>query len=176
MNDPAYNVIYYSQIHASPAGALWIAVTGKGLYAVEFDKPEAHFLRILSRRAPGATIIPDEAHTQAICRQIGEYLQGQRSIFDLDVDLSGLPAFQQAVMQATLAVPYGQTTTYGEIAAAIGHPGAARAVGRAGATNPIPLVVPCHRVIGRDGKLHGYGGPGGIQLKAQLLEMERANH
>jgi methylated-DNA-[protein]-cysteine S-methyltransferase len=167
--------IFYSQIDSTPAGALWVAVTDKGLYAVEFDKPEEAFLNILKRRSPGGVIQHDAERTAEACRQIIEYFQGQRAVFELEVDLSGLPGFQQEVMKATLAIPYGQTATYGEIAAAIGHPGAARAVGRAGATNPIPLVVPCHRVIGSDGKLHGYGGPGGISLKARLLEMERSN-
>jgi O-6-methylguanine DNA methyltransferase len=72
------------------------------------------------------------------------------------------------------AIPYGEVLTYADIAAQIGHPHASRAVGRANATNPMPLVIPCHRVIGRDGKLHGYGGRGGLQTKEWLLRMEGA--
>jgi len=166
--------IYYSQITSSPAGPLWVAVTERGLYAIEFDKPEADFLQILKRRLPGAAFLRDDVRTAEACQQISEYFQGRRAAFALEIDLSGLPAFQQEALKAILAIPYGQTATYAEIAAAIGHPGAARAVGRAGATNPIPLVIPCHRVVGSDGKLHGYGGPGGISLKAKLLEMEQA--
>jgi len=80
--------------------------------------------------------------------------------------------FQLAALKATQSIPYGQTKTYAEIACEIGKPQAARAVGRAEATNPIPLVIPCHRVIGTDGKLHGYGGGKGIETKAWLLALE----
>ena len=173
MNRQQPITIYYSQIASSPAGPLWVAVTDRGLYALEFDKPEADFLQILKRRASQVAIRRDEAHTLTTSQQIIEYFQMKRAAFELEIDLSGIAAFQQEALKATLAIPYGQTATYAEIAAAIGHPSAARAVGRAEATNPIPLVIPCHRVVGSDGKLHGYGGPGGINLKAQLLEMER---
>ncbi len=88
------------------------------------------------------------------------------------IDWSVLTPFQQKVLQATLAIPYGQTRTYAEIAQQVGKPRAARAVGRAEATNPMPVVIPCHRVIGSDGKLHGYGAGEGLPTKAWLLELE----
>lgn len=172
MNSPNPEVIYYQRIKETLAGPLWVAVTDKGLYAVEFDLPQDQFIRKLQRRAPHAIILLDEAQTAEACRQLVEYLHGMRQLFDLSLDMSGIPAFQQEALKATLAIPYGQTATYAEIAAAISHPSAARAVGGAEATNPIPLVIPCHRVVGSDGKLHGYGGPGGISLKAKLLELE----
>jgi methylated-DNA-[protein]-cysteine S-methyltransferase len=106
-------------------------------------------------------------------RQVGEYLAGERRAFDLAIDWSGMGAFQRAALEQVIAVPYGQTATYGEIARRIGKPGAGRAVGRANATNPVPLVIPCHRLVGTDGKLHGYGAPGGIETKRWLLELER---
>jgi methylated-DNA-[protein]-cysteine S-methyltransferase len=166
--------IYVGKIASSLAGPLWVAVTDQGLYAVEFEKPEADFFQVLKRRAPQAAIQLAQVQSDSPSRQINEYFEGKRQAFDLSLDLSGVPAFQQEALKATLAIPYGQTATYAEIAAAIGHPGAARAVGRAEATNPIPIVIPCHRVVGSDGKLHGYGGPGGISLKAKLLAMEQS--
>jgi methylated-DNA-[protein]-cysteine S-methyltransferase len=172
MSSHTPGLIYFGRIEASLAGPLWVAVTDKGLYGIEFDMPQEQFIRKLQQRAPQAVILPGEAQTAAACKQITEFLQGQRQVFDLSLELSGIPAFQQEALKATLAIPYGQTATYAEIAAAIGHPGAARAVGRAEATNPIPLVIPCHRVVGSDGKLHGYGGPGGISLKAKILKLE----
>ena len=174
MNTQSPKTIYYCQIASTLAGPLWVAVTERGLYAIEFDKPEADFLRIIGRRAPQASLLHGEAQTAAVCQQISEYFQGRRQAFEMSIDLGGIPPFQQEALRATLAIPYGQTATYAEVAAAIGHPGAARAVGRAEATNPIQLVIPCHRVVGSDGKLRGYGGPGGISLKAKLLAMERA--
>jgi methylated-DNA-[protein]-cysteine S-methyltransferase len=90
------------------------------------------------------------------------------------VDWSLLRPFQQSVLRATYAIPFGETRTYKEIAEQVGHPNAARAVGRAEATNPMPLVLPCHRVIGMDGKLHGYGMAEGLITKAWLLKLEGA--
>lgn len=175
MNNQQKLTIYYSQIPLSPAGPLWVAVTEVGLFALEFDKPENDFLQILKRRHPDALFQRDEIHTRSVCHQIDEYFQGRRAAFDLEIDLRGIPAFHQEALKATLSIPYGQTATYAELADAIGHPGAARAVGRAEATNPIPIIIPCHRVVGSDGKLHGYGGPGGISLKAKLIKMEQGN-
>jgi len=83
--------------------------------------------------------------------------------------------FQLQVLHLTLDIPYGHTSTYKELAKRLGNQFAARAVGRVEATNPIPLVIPCHRVLGSDGSLHGYGGPGGIKLKAWLLELEKTH-
>jgi len=97
---------------------------------------------------------------------------GQRVLFDEPLDLSGATAFQRRVWLAVRDIPYGETRSYGQIARQVGSPGAARAVGRAMATNPVPIVVPCHRVIGSDGNLRGFGG--GLDLKHRLLEMEGA--
>jgi methylated-DNA-[protein]-cysteine S-methyltransferase len=89
------------------------------------------------------------------------------------LDLSTRTKFQQQVLTFTSLIPYGRTSTYKDIALQVGKMNAARAVGRVEATNPIPLVIPCHRVLGSDGSLHGYGGPGGIKLKAWLLNLEQ---
>lgn len=104
-------------------------------------------------------------------RQLEEYLAGRRHEFDLPLAPRGT-AFERRVWEALLAIPYGETRSYAEIARAIGHPDACRAVGRANGRNPIPIVIPCHRVIGSDGSLTGYGG--GLDLKRLLLGLEGA--
>jgi len=107
---------------------------------------------------------------RAIERQLREYFQGRRTAFDLRLHPKGTP-FQQAVWKALLNIPYGETRTYGDVARAVGRPTAVRAVGLANGRNPLPIVVPCHRVIGADGKLVGYGG--GLPVKQALLDRER---
>jgi methylated-DNA-[protein]-cysteine S-methyltransferase len=108
---------------------------------------------------------------RAACDQLREYFLGKRRVFDLPLEPAGSP-FEQKVWAALLAVPYGATTSYGAIATALGLVNGARAVGRANGANPIPIVIPCHRVIGSDGSLTGYGG--GLPLKRILLEHEGA--
>ncbi len=104
--------------------------------------------------------------------QLIEYFSGIRQVFDMPLAPLGTP-FQQTVWEALLQIPYGETISYGKLANSIGRPGAARAVGLANNRNPIPLIIPCHRVIGANGKLVGYGG--GLPIKEQLLELERKN-
>ena len=101
---------------------------------------------------------------------MGQYLAGRRRRFTVPVDLSGVPAFQRRVLQALRRVPYGRTITYGQLAARAGRPRAARAVGQAMAHNPVPLIVPCHRVVASGGGLGGFGG--GLALKRRLLALE----
>lgn len=105
-----------------------------------------------------------------ILREITEYAEGRRRKFDLKLDWSSLKPFQRAVLEAANKIPFGETRSYGWIAQQIGNPAACRAVGRALATNPIPIILPCHRVLASDGSLHGYGG--GLPLKAKLLKLE----
>jgi methylated-DNA-[protein]-cysteine S-methyltransferase len=112
----------------------------------------------------------DPAH-RATHEQLRAYARGELTSFSLPLDPQGTP-FQRAVWAALLRIPYGETRTYGEIAAAIGHHGSARAVGMACRSNPIGLIIPCHRVVGGDGTLTGYAG--GLALKARLLKHERA--
>ena len=104
-------------------------------------------------------------------RQLKEYFAGERRTFDLTLDLAGTD-FQRKVWSALLSIPYGETRSYGEIAAQIGHPGAVRAVGAANSRNPVSIIAPCHRVIGSTGKLTGFAG--GLDAKAQLLTLEGA--
>jgi len=105
----------------------------------------------------------------AATRQLGDYFEGKRQDFDLPLALEGTP-FQKKVWLALADIPYGETISYAELARRIGSPKAVRAVGSANGQNPIPIVLPCHRVIGSDGKLRGYAG--GLDMKARLLRLE----
>ena len=105
-------------------------------------------------------------------RQLDEYFDGRRESFELDVDLRGAAPFARTVLEELGRVPYGQTTTYGTLAAKVGAPRAARAVGTVMNRNPIPIVLPCHRVVGANGSLTGYAG--GLDLKERLLRLEGA--
>lgn len=161
----------------TPLGPVWLAVSPKGLVAVENRADPAEFAHKLEKMGcePGLGQGTDlAAQASAAAAQMCEYLNGARTGFDFPIDWERLPSFQRRVLQATFAIPYGQTRTYQQIAAQVGSPLAPRAVGRAEATNPMPLVVPCHRVLGTDGKLHGYGGPGGLETKEWLLHLEGA--
>jgi methylated-DNA-[protein]-cysteine S-methyltransferase len=129
-----------------------------------------------SREAVGPPVwvgpgwVRDERPFAAAREQLGEYFAGGRTTFELELDLDAGSPFQQRVWRALLDIPHGETRSYGELAMAIGHPGAARAVGLANGRNPIGIVVPCHRVVGADGSLTGYGG--GLPRKRWLLEHE----
>jgi methylated-DNA-[protein]-cysteine S-methyltransferase len=117
----------------------------------------------------GAGDVSDDPRFEPLVTQLDEYFAGARTVFDLPLRQQGSP-FEQRVWAELLAIAYGETASYGEIAARIGRPGMARAVGRANARNPIAIVCPCHRVIGGDGSLTGYGG--GLDTKRALLELE----
>jgi methylated-DNA-[protein]-cysteine S-methyltransferase len=156
----------------TPLGPIWVAVSEQGLAAVAFVNSAEEMIQYVNQL--GFSGIFQEAQKTAIaCRQICEYLAGERRQFDLPVDWSAMTLFQRQALQIIFSIPYGEVRTYMEIARRLGRPRAARAVGRANATNPMPLVIPCHRVIGSDGGLHGYGGRGGLQTKARLLQMEQ---
>jgi methylated-DNA-[protein]-cysteine S-methyltransferase len=119
----------------------------------------------------GEELDPDAAPFPLLRRQLAEYFAGQRTAFELPLAPAGTP-FQRGVWDALVAIPYGETRSYGELAALVGKPGAARAVGSANHDNPIAVVIPCHRVIGAGGSLTGYAG--GIDRKRYLLELEGA--
>jgi methylated-DNA-[protein]-cysteine S-methyltransferase len=124
----------------------------------------------LTRIRFGAGDVSDDARFDRVVTQMTEYFAGRRTDFDLDLRPDGGSPFERRVWAALLEIPYGETASYGEIAARIGHPGKARAVGRANGRNPIAIVCPCHRVIGSDGSLTGYGG--GLENKRALLDLE----
>jgi O-6-methylguanine DNA methyltransferase len=163
-------LVHTAQIE-TPAGGLRIASTERGLAYVELPHASGRGLEGWLRRRPDLRAAPGFAPNRAAAVQLVEYFEGKRTVFDLPLDLRGT-AFQLAVWRALLAIPYGETRSYAEVAQVVGRPAAVRAVGAANGANPIAIVVPCHRVIAADGTLGGYGG--GLRLKARLLAMERS--
>lgn len=156
----------------SPIGPLFAATSERGLAYLELPHASGRLFAGWKRAAaPAAHAAPGFAPNRAAVAQVLEYLEGKRRRFELPLDLRGTP-FQRAVWEALLAIPYGETRTYGEVASAIGRPGAVRAVGAANGANPVPLVVPCHRVVAAGGRLGGFGG--GLPLKTRLLALEGA--
>lgn len=149
----------------TPVGTLQLGVNGDG-ELVEILLPNRRQFASSAIGSPAA-----ERGMRTAREQLGEYFSGARRIFDLPLRPAGSP-FEQQVWRKVLAVPYGATTSYGTIATELGLSNAARAVGRANGANPIPIVIPCHRVIGSNGDLTGYGG--GLSLKRTLLEFEGA--
>ena len=123
-------------------------------------------------KAYGPRVLRSASSVDSAHRQLDEYFAGDRSSFELDVDLRGAAPFAQHVLDELARVPYGQTTTYGTLAAKVGSPRAARAVGMVMNRNPIPIVLPCHRVVGSSGSLTGYAG--GLDVKERLLRLEGA--
>lgn len=154
----------------SPAGPVTFAVNADGaLIRLSFD--EGNYPETIQQQLArdGYAIARDDTRTAAVREQLEAYLAGKRQTFDLPLAPEG-SGWQMAVWGALQRIPFGATWTYGQIADLLGSPGSARAVGRANATNPIPLVIPCHRVIGADGSLTGFGG--GLHIKTALLAHE----
>ncbi|MEM7333005.1 MAG: methylated-DNA--[protein]-cysteine S-methyltransferase [Chloroflexota bacterium] len=161
----------YQGIVETPVGSVRFALTSAGLVTVNLGGEEAQFLADVKRRTKADPMTSD-AKTAHIKQQIKAYFQDNLQIFDMHIDWSIMTPFQSRVLKRVASIPYGRYLTYKDIAHEIGQPKAARAVGRANATNPIPLIIPCHRVLGSDGKLHGFAAPGGIETKAWLLKHE----
>jgi methylated-DNA-[protein]-cysteine S-methyltransferase len=119
---------------------------------------------------------PDAVETKHVlpqfCRQVCSYFHGKPVKFNVKIDLSGMPPFRQAVLRACLRIPFGKTASYGDLARAAGSPGAARAVGGAMAHNPLPLIIPCHRILRSDGSIGGFSSPRGVKEKQRLLRLE----
>lgn len=162
--------IYLGELNDTPLGDLRLLVSDLGLVAVEWAESQPRLDSLLQRL--GRPVEVDEARLKPYKREVLAYLKGKRQDFTIPIDWESLKPFQRKALKAVFKIPYGQVRTYAEIAAKIGHPNAPRAMGRANATNPMPLVIPCHRVIGTDGKLHGYGGGNGLPTKTWLLHME----
>lgn len=156
---------YHSKTIWSPVGELTLVADERGLAAIlwENDRPERVRLGPLTEKADHPVLVETE-------RQLGEYFAGERRTFDVPLSFAGTD-FQKRVWAALLAIPFGETRSYGEIASQLGNPGASRAVGAANGRNPISIIAPCHRVVGSTGKLTGFAG--GLGAKAFLLELEQ---
>lgn len=163
--------VYYGSRPRSPLGPLWAAASPRGAWAVSNGVDEAAFYEHILTRGE-ARLVYAPGKVAAILAQLSEFLAGRRRRFEVKVDWRDMTAFQIAVRKAVIAVPYGETASYGDIASAVGHPRAPRAVGGVQASNPISFIIPCHRIIAADGGLGGYGGPEGLKIKAWLLAME----
>jgi methylated-DNA-[protein]-cysteine S-methyltransferase len=155
----------------SPIGELLVAASDRGLASIWFDPDPATDLERLTRIA-GPRVLRSPHSVHEARRELDEYFGGKRRAFDLRLDLRALAPFTVSVLDALARVPYGTTTTYGALAANVGHPRAARAVGTVMHRNRIPIVLPCHRVVGSTGDLTGYAG--GLDRKIRLLELEGA--
>ncbi len=162
----------YTARFSTPLGPLRIASSDKGLAYVELPHESGRgFGGWLKTHAPDAKVVDRRTPNDAIIDQLLEYTEGARRTFEIDLDLRATK-FQRSVYKHVAKIGYGETASYSEIAEAIGNPRSVRAVGAANGANPIPLVIPCHRVIARGGALQGYAG--GLDLKARLLAMEQA--
>lgn len=154
-----------------PFGEVWVAVSSAGLFSLSFPSTRPSFVASLGHKDE-VEVVEDAAAVKIVFDQLNEYALGNRRQFDLPIDWGGMGEFQKKALKATSEIPFGQFSTYGQIAAKVGNPKGARAVGRAEATNPIPLVIPCHRVLGSDHQLHGYGAGTGLPTKQWLLDHE----
>ena len=159
------------ELHDSPLGTLLVAATERGVCRIGYDPDPEQELDCLSSTF-GVRVLRSPRPVDLVRRQLDEYFDRRRHRFELALDLRLLADFNRRVLRELARVPYGEVVTYGELAARAARPRAARAVGTVMNRNPIPIVLPCHRVIGANGKLVGYGG--GLQRKEALLQLEGA--
>jgi methylated-DNA-[protein]-cysteine S-methyltransferase len=163
--------VYYASLDGRFLRKVFVASTEKGVCMVDFLTSEKTFLKRLKGQLPGK-IIRDDRKNKEVLSQLKKYLEGKLRRFDCPLDFGGTP-FEKKVWSELAKIPYGQTRSYKEIAKAIGHPKAFRAVGNANGKNPLPLIIPCHRVIESNGGLGGFGH--GIKVKKQLLDFEKSH-
>ena len=152
----------------------WMGVVGRGGVLSRVIPPverRSEVERLVRDFFPGARRAREDG-LLAAADQLADYAAGGRRGFHLPLDLPPETTFRGRVLRACRGIPFGEWVTYGELAAAVGRPGAARAVGRVMRANPFPIIVPCHRVLGKGGRLAGYSAPGGLVLKARLLAHE----
>ena len=165
--------IYLNVLPTEELGLIGVAVTDQGLKRLRmFQVDQSAFFSLNQEYQEGEYSFSDE-ETKPVIEQLQAYLNYEINKFSFPIDWTGYTQFQRAVLKQTYSIPYGETRSYGQIAAAIGNPKASRAVGQAEKSNQVPLVIPCHRVIGSDGSLTGYGGKDNLDLKAWLLDFEK---
>ncbi len=164
--------IYLGELNETPLGDFRLAASDLGLLAVEWADHQPELDAYLARLK--RTLIPNQKKLVPYAKELREYLVGKRTAFTIPIDWSPFTPFQREALQAVFRIPYGETRTYIDIAREIDRPHAYRAVGAANAMNPMPIIIPCHRLIGTDGKLHGYGGGDGLPTKEWLLRLEGA--
>ena len=155
----------------TPVGPLLVGVTDRGVCKISFDPEPEHALEGLARRF-GPRVLRSSKPVERVQRELDEYFAGRRTHFDVEPDLRSIADYHRTVLGELARVEYGHTTTYGALAALTGNPRAARAVGTVMNRNPVPIVLPCHRVVGATGSLTGYGG--GLDRKEWLLRLEGA--
>ena len=163
--------VAYDILPDTPVGALLLGVSDHGLCRLSFDPDPERELEELARRF-GSRVLRSSRPLDRARLELDEYFAGRRHQFEVETDVRTLPAYNQRVLAELARVEYGHTTTYGTLAARSGNPRAARAVGTVMNRNPVPIVLPCHRVVGADGSLTGYGG--GLDRKELLLRLEGA--
>jgi methylated-DNA-[protein]-cysteine S-methyltransferase len=163
--------VHYALVE-TPVGTLVAAATPRGLvtlsYADLFGGPDGVLDWVAAKLSPRMLEAP--TRLDGVRRELDEYFEGRRRDFDLPIDWALVSTFGRRILKATAAIPFGKVSTYGAVAAKAGNPRASRAAGRALNTNPIPIVVPCHRVVGASGRLVGYAG--GLDRKVTLLQIE----
>jgi len=164
-----YLKIKYSPL-ATPWGEMFVAATQGGLCYLSLHRVDLDLLRQSPPLRRGIELVRDEEGFSEFGRRLRDYLQGRKVSFPEALDLRGTTPFQQAVWKQTAAIPYGEVRSYGWLAEKIGEPRAARAVGRALALNPLPILIPCHRVVRKNGGLGGFSA--GLGWKRRLLELE----
>ncbi|MBN2031182.1 methylated-DNA--[protein]-cysteine S-methyltransferase [bacterium] len=166
--------IFYAYMN-SPIGRILVASQDDHLIRIHFNSGrKSDLLSQLKKEQPETVFVENKNKNQPILNQLSEYFSGTRHRFSIPYRFQGT-AFQKSVWEAISRIPYGHTSSYGEIARQIGNPKASRAVGGANKSNHLPIVIPCHRIIGADGSMTGYGGKEGIPLKIKLLDLEKQN-
>ena len=163
--------VAYDVLEDTPIGTLLVGVTDRGVCRITFDPEPERELDLLARLY-GSRVLRASRPVDRLRLELDEYFEGRRRHFDVETDVRVMPEFNRRVLAELARVEYGDTTTYGALAARVGNARAARAVGTVMNRNPVPIVLPCHRVVGASGKLVGYGG--GLDRKEQLLRLEGA--